>query len=284
MELFPIEKMCFLFKVSRSGFYYWLCRKESKRAIENKAITSKIISIHNESRHSYGSPMITQVLKKESVNISRPRVARLMQKAQIRSKRHRKFVVTTNSNHKYPVVENKLNREFHARLLGEVWVSDITYIPTKEGWLYLTTVIDLADRKVIGWALSKTMKACDTSMAAYNMAIKNRPVINELIFHSDRGIQYACTEFKTLLECNTNVVRSMSRKGNCWDNAVAESFFKTLKCDIIYENKFLFIDQAKIEVFQYIEIWYNKKRLHSALGYKTPEEMEKWLTNTKLVA
>lgn len=284
MKLFPIEKMCRVFKVSRSGYYNWLSRKASKRTLENKAITSKITAIYEESKHTYGSPMITEVLKREHIHISRPRVARLMKKAQIQSKRHRKFVVTTNSNHKYPIVENKLNREFHARLLGEVWVSDITYIQTTEGWLYLTTVIDLADRKVIGWALSKTMKACDTSIAAYNMAIKNRPVISELIFHSDRGIQYACTEFKTLLESNTNVVRSMSRKGNCWDNAVAESFFKTLKCDIIYGNKFLFIDEAKIEVFQYIEIWYNKKRLHSALGYKTPEEMERLLTNAKLVA
>ncbi len=284
MKLFPIEKMCTVLKVSRSGYYNWLSRKASKRTLENKAITTKIIAIHSESKHTYGSPMITEALKKSCIHISRPRVARLMKKAHIQSIRHCKFVVTTNSNHKYPIAENKLNREFHARSLGEVWVSDITYIQTKEGWLYLTTVIDLADRKVVGWALSKTMKACDTSIAAFNMAIKNRPIVSELIFHSDRGIQYACTEFKTLLESNTNVIRSMSRKGNCWDNAVAESFFKTLKCDIIYGNKFLFIDQAKLEVFHYIEIWYNKKRLHSALGYKTPEEMEQWLTNNKLVA
>ena len=144
--------------------------------------------------------------------------------------------------------------------------------------------MDLADRKVIGWALSETMKASATSVAAFNMAIKNRPVTAELIFHSDRGVQYACTEFKSLLESNRNIIRSMSRKGDCWDNAVAESFFKTLKCDIIYGTKFQSVEEAKLEVFKYIEIWYNKKRLHSSLGYKTPEEMEKWLLNIKLVA
>ena len=219
--------------------------------------------------------MIMQALKRESICISRPRVARLMKQAHIRSKRHRKFVVTTDSNHTYPVVENKLNRNFHPASLGEVWVSDITYISTKQGWLYLTTVMDLADRKVIGWALSETMKASATSVAAFNMAIKNRPVTAELIFHSDRGVQYACTEFKSLLESNRNIIRSMSRKGDCWDNAVAESFFKTLKCDIIYGTKFQSVEEAKLEVFKYIEIWYNKKRLHSSLGYRTPEEMEK---------
>ena len=276
--------MCAAFKVSRSGYYSWLCRKDSKRTLENKALTSKIISIHEESRRTYGSPMITQVLKRDCIHVSRPRVARLMKNAQIQSKRHRKFVVTTNSNHKYPIVENKLNREFHARSLGEVWVSDITYIQTKEGWLYLTTVIDLADRKVIGWSLSKTMKACDTSIAAYNMAIKNRPIVSELIFHSDRGIQYACTEFKTLLESNTKVIRSMSRKGNCWDNAVAESFFKTLKTEMVYHKKFETRAQAKLEIFDYIEVWYNRKRRHSALDYMTPVQMEKIMMKNKTEA
>jgi putative transposase len=195
--------------------------------------------------------MITQALKRESVKISRPRVARLMKKAQIQSKRKRRFVATTESNHTYPVVENKLNRNFRAEVLGKAWVSDLTYIPTDEGWLYLTTVIDLADRKVIGWALSETMKAFATSIAAFNMAIKNRPVEEELIFHSDRGIQYACTEFKHMVESHAKIVRSMSRKGNCWDNAVAESFFKTLKSDLVYGNKFQTIKEAKTAVFEY---------------------------------
>jgi transposase InsO family protein len=228
--------------------------------------------------------MITQALKRESVKVSRPRVARLMKKAQIQSKRKRKFVVTTDSNHTYPVVENKLDRNFTAEVTGKAWVSDLTYIPTNEGWMYLTTVIDLADRKVIGWALSETMKASATSIAAFNMAIKNRPVEKELIFHSDRGIQYACTEFRNLVESHTKIVRSMSRKGNCWDNAVAESFFKTLKSDLVYGNNFQTIKGARTAVFEYIEIWYNRKRLHSSLGYRTPQEMEIFLLNEKLAA
>jgi transposase InsO family protein len=168
--------MCKVLKVSRSGYYNWLIGKTSKRSLENKEITSRILSLFNASKQSYGSPLITQVLKRESVKISRPRVARLMKKAQIQSKRKKKFVVTTDSNHTYPVVENKLIRNFKAETIGKAWVSDLTYISTDEGWMYLTTVIDLANRKVIGWALSETMKASVTSIAAFNMAIKNRPV------------------------------------------------------------------------------------------------------------
>jgi putative transposase len=276
--------MCTIFKVSRSSLYNWLSFQPSKTEMENIKLTTRIRAIHKESRYTYGSPMIREVLKKESIYVSRPRVARLMKKANIYSRRHKKFVVTTDSNHKYPIVENKLDRNFQPAIPDKVWVSDITYIPTSEGWLYLTTVIDLADRKVIGWALSTTMKTCDTSLAAFNMAINNRPIHRELMFHSDRGIQYACPEFRNHLENNKNIVRSMSRKGNCWDNAVAESFFKTLKSDLIYGNKYETIKEARVAVFEYIEIWYNKKRLHSSLGYRTPEEMEKYLLNLKLVA
>lgn len=276
--------MCSVFSVSRSGYYNWLVGKPSKRILENKEITSRIISIFNNSKSTYGSPMITEALKRESVKVSRPRVARLMKQAKIQSKRKRKFLVTTDSNHKYPVVENKLNRNFKSDELAKAWVSDITYIPTLQGWLYLTTVIDLADRKVIGWALSETMKASDTCIAALRMAVQNRPITKELIFHSDRGIQYACTEFITYLEDNKNISRSMSRKGNCWDNAVAESFFKTLKCDSVYGRKFKTLNEAKVFIFEYIEIWYNRKRLHSSLGYRTPVEMEEYLLNKKVAA
>lgn len=276
--------MCSVFKVSRSRYYKWLKDKPSKRRLENKEITSRIISIFNESRQTYGSPMITQALKREFIEVSRPRVARLMKQAHLQSKRKRRFVVTTDSNHTYPIVENKLNRNFESSIPGRIWVSDITYIPTNQGWLYLTTVIDLADRKVIGWALSETMRAGTTSIAAFDMAVKNRPISQELIFHSDRGIQYACTEFKCRLESNKNIVRSMSRKGDCWDNAVAESFFKTLKCDLVYGIKFKTLNEAKVAIFEYIEIWYNRKRLHSSLNYRTPHEMERYLLNKKIAA
>jgi putative transposase len=274
--------MCKVLKVSRSGYYNWLKKKPSKWILENKKITRRIVSIYKESKETYGSPRITESLRKESIIVSRPRVARLMKKAQIQSKRKRKFVITTDSNHKFSVAENKLNRNFKSEILGRVWVSDLTYVPTDEGWMYLTTVIDLADRKVIGWSLSQTMKASETSLAAFKMAIKNRTIAGELIFHSDRGIQYACDEFTSLLQSDLRIIRSMSRKGNCWDNAVAESFFKTYKSDLVYENRFKTIAEARIATFEYIEIWYNRKRLHSTLGYRTPEEMEHYLSNKKI--
>lgn len=276
--------MCSVLRVKKSTYYWWLKRIPSNRELENKSITDKIITIHNESKQSYGSPRITRVLNNQCVKISRHRVARLMQQAEIRSKIKRKFKVTTDSNHSFPIAQNILNRNFKPAMPGTAWVSDITYVRTKEGWLYLTTIIDLADRKVIGWSLSEDMKASSTSIAALEMAIDNRPIDSKLIFHSDRGIQYACSEFKNYLDLNENIVQSMSRKGNCWDNAVAESFFKTLKVELIYQEKFITIQQAKTTIFQYIEIWYNRKRIHSSLGYRTPVEMEKYLQQKKLVA
>ncbi len=247
-------------------------------------ITREILIAHQNSKERYGSPRITRELNKKNIHVSRPRVARLMRKAEIRSVVKRKFKVTTNSCHQYALVENKLNRQFEPGNLGAVWVSDITYIKTRQGWLYLTTVIDIGDRKVVGWALSTTMKAADTVIPAWKMAQKNRPILADLIFHSDRGVQYACTEFRILLECNPLVTRSMSRKGNCWDNAVAESFFKTLKAECVYQNKLMNKEQAALIVFEYIEVWYNRKRLHSALGYMSPQEYEEHLNKQNIAA
>lgn len=276
--------MCTIFKVSRSRFYTWLSNGLSDKAIENQILTEKIKVIHKNSKQTYGSPRVTRELYKLDVKVSRPRVARLMKKAKIRSIVKRKFRVTTDSEHKYPVVENKLNRQFKVDKIATAWVSDITYIKTTQGWLYLTIILDLADRKIIGWALSSTMKAIDTVIPAWKMAQKNRNITTELIFHSDRGIQYACSEFKCLLEKNPFVIRSMSRKGNCWDNAVAESFFKTLKAECVYQNKFINKQQAAVIVFEYIEIWYNRKRQHSALGYMSPTEFEEILNKPKIAA
>ena len=256
----------------------------SNTSAENQILTEKIKVIHRNSKQTYGSPRITQELIKSDVKVSRPRVARLMKKAKIRSIVKRKFRVTTDSEHKYPVVENKLNRQFKVGKIATAWVSDITYIKTTQGWLYLTIILDLADRKVVGWSLSSTMKTIDTVIPAWKMAQKNRAIMSELIFHSDRGIQYACNEFKSLMENNPLVIRSMSGKGNCWDNAVAESFFKTLKAECIYQNKFVSKQQAAMVVFEYIEIWYNKKRLHSALGYMSPNEFEEFLNVKKIAA
>lgn len=184
------------------------------------------------------------------------------------SKHKRKFKATTDSNHKYPVCRNLLDRNFNPSRLNEAWVSDITYIQTNQGWLYLTTIIDLFDRQVIGWSLSASLHTSQTIIPAWKMAMSKRNINIDLIFHSDRGIQYASKTFRTFIKSNPLVTQSMSRKGNCWDNAVAESFFKTLKVELIYDDDFKTIEQAKTAVFEYIEIWYNRKRLHSFLGYK----------------
>ncbi|AHM58720.1 integrase catalytic protein [Flammeovirgaceae bacterium 311] len=180
--------------------------------------------------------------------------------------------------------ENLLNHNFSATATGQVWISDITYIRTLAGWLYLTEVLDLTDRKVISWSLSETMKAKDTTIAALKMAFKKRPVVEQLIFQSDRGVQYACDEFRKELKAHPLIRQSISRKANCWDNAVAESFFKTLEKECMYGNKFENQKMAAIETFEFIEIWYNRMRLHSRLGYRTPAQMEELLNSQPLAA
>jgi putative transposase len=278
-SMFAVEKMCRAFRVSRSGYYNWLNRKPSARRVGNQNILQLIREIHRESKGRYGSPKITGELQKRGIRISRQRVARLMKAAGIKSIVHRKFrMKTTDSNHSYPIAKNLLDRNFAPGTVAKAWVSDITYIKTTQGWLYLTVIIDLADRKVVGWSLSQTMKTCDTVIPAWKMAIKNRPIGAELIFHSDQGVQYACHEFRNILKAHPLVTQSMSRKGNCWDNAVAESFFKTLKSELIYIAKPTTIAVARVDVFEFIEIWYNRKRMHASLGYLTPVEYEAKLT------
>jgi putative transposase len=271
---FPVGKMCKVFKVSRSAFYDWCRYNPSSRDKENRMLLFEIHRIHQQSKASYGSPRITDELRTRGFKVSRPRVARLMKQSGIRAVHARKFVVTTDSKHSYPVVDNKLDRDFRAERAGQKWVSDITYIKTDAGWLYLTVVLDLFDRKVIGWALSNDMTAKNTSIAAWRMALNNRSLLGELIFHSDRGIQYACNEFTNLLDSYPEVNRSMSRKGNCWDNAVAESFFKTLKVELVYLKKYTSREQAALSVFEWIETWYNTNRRHSALGNLSINEFQ----------
>ena len=280
--MFPIEMMCKVLGVSRSGYYSWKQRKPSKRAIEEEKLMEQIRLIHKNSRFTYGSPRIHEELKKNYVHVSRRRVARLMKKANIHARRKKRFKATTDSRHRFPIAPNLLNREFKVDELGKVWVSDITYIRTLEGWLYLTVIIDLCDRKVIGWSISNTLKTSETVIPAWKMAVINRPLSDYLIFHSDRGIQYACTEFVELIGTNPFVLQSMSRKGDCWDNAVAESFFKTLKTEWIYRNKYATKNQARVSVFEYIETWYNTQRSHSSLNYLSPDEFGKLINNQKL--
>lgn len=276
--------MCKVFKVSRSGYYNWLRSKPSKRNLENQLLLERIKGIYHDSKQRYGSPKIAMILNKDVRQASRVRIARIMRKAQIRSKIRQKFKVTTDSSHNLPVCDNILNRDFKTQDLGEKWVSDITYIATKEGWLYLTVILDLGDRKVIGWSVSDSMSAKNTVIAALKKAVSNRVVKPGLIFHSDRGIQYACQEFRATLNKITKVNQSMSRKGNCWDNAVAESFFKVVKSELGYNTKFETRRQASLALFEFIEGWYNRKRIHQALGYKTPIQVEFEILNRNLLA
>lgn len=276
--------MCAVLSVSRSGYYKWLLSKPSNRTVQNQDITRQIHQVFSKSKRTYGSPRITKVLHDMGVQVSRVRVARLMQKAGIRSKVRKKYVITTDSRHAYKVSPHLLERNFAVGQTGKAWVSDITYIKTMEGWLYLTTILDLGSRKVIGWALSHGMKAGETSIRAWQMAIKNQPPKQELIFHSDQGVQYACKEFRDAIGKYPLVKQSMSRKANCWDNAVAESFFKTLKTECVNEYKFICRKQAAMVIFEYIEAWYNTQRLHSALGYLSPTEFERIMLKQQLAA
>lgn len=269
--------MCRVLQVSVSGFYYWLQHPESQRALKERHLVGQIRLVHAQSKGRYGSPRISFELKEQGIQASRPRIARLMQKYQIQSIIRKKYrVQTTDSNHGLTLAENHLNRDFTAARPAQKWVSDLTYIRTEEGWLYLTAVLDLADRKVVGWALSETMEAEATTVAAFRMAVSNRPLTASLLFHSDRGVQYACSAFREQLE-GMPVLQSMSRKGNCWDNAVAESFFKTMKTEMVYHRRFATRQQARLAVFEYIEGFYNRKRRHSALGYLTPCQVEEGL-------
>lgn len=267
--------MCKVLEVSTSGYYDWLNRLPSKRSIENKALQEQIETIYEDSSQTYGSPRIHKELIAQETKVSRVRVARIMRANGIQSKIRKKYKVTTDSKHEHNIAPNLLDRQFEVDAPSKVWVSDITYVWTDEGWLYLTVVLDLYDRKVIGWALSLTMEAIETTMAAFAMALLNRKPSEGMLFHSDRGVQYACKDFVEMLT-QQGVIQSMSRKGNCWDNAVAESFFKTIKVERIYRKKYKTIQEAKVDIFSYIETWYNTKRRHSSIGYATPLEMEQF--------
>lgn len=275
-HMFPIEKMSKVFGVSRSGYYRWLGAAPSTRALENRRYRQKIRTIWTDSRKRYGSPRIHRHLLRLGERISRPRVARLMRSMGISSRIRSKWVVTTQSRHRYPVAPNLLERDFTSDCLGKVLLGDITYLPSRKGWLYLTAVMDVADRKIVGWTLSNSMKAEKTTVPAWKEARRNRSMGEGAIFHSDRGSQYACQAYTKILSSG-KVRQSMSRKGDCWDNAPMESFFKTLKSELTLETPFEDEHHARRVLFEFIEIWYNRQRLHSALDYRTPAEMEEIL-------
>lgn len=270
-EQFPLKRLCRVLCVSRSGYYSWLTSKPAKWAQENAELLTEIKIIHEQSRQTYGSPRITRELLKRGYSCSRARVARLMAKNSIYAKTKRKFKVTTDSKHKYPVSPDLLKQDFGVDAPNKIWVSDISYIRTMAGWLYLTVILDLFNRQVVGWSISSRLTAITTTIPALIHAFqRQRPCIG-LIYHSDRGVQYACHEFRNKL-AEYKMIQSMSGKGNCYDNAVAESFFHTLKTELVYFEKYETKEQATQSIFEYIEVFYNRQRLHSALDYKTPVE------------
>jgi len=261
--------MCEVLGVSRSGYYHW--KKELRGEKKYVDLDKEIADIFERSKITYGSPRIHKELIKKGISVSESTVSRRMSALGLSPEVKKKFVVTTASNHAEPIAENLLNREFYQEQIGKVWVGDITYIRVLNSFVYLTTVIDLADRSVVGWHLSDNMRDEDTTVAAFRKAAKRRKLQAGAMFHSDQGVQYASRRFKAELT-HYNCAQSMSRRGNCWDNAVAESFFKTIKKEALNRYNFTSIEEVYTVVFDYIDGWYNTKRIHSSLGYLSPRE------------
>lgn len=264
--------MCKFMEVSRSGYYEWLNKLESNRVKKDKELLAMIKVIFLKGRNTYGARRIKKKLGQDGIVVSRRRIIRLMQEEGLVCKTKRKFKATTNSKHNKPIAPNLLERKFNVDTINRYWVGDITYIPTDEGWLYLATVIDLYSRKIIGWSMSNRMKA-ELVNNALLMAIWQRKPAKGLIWHTDRGSQYAADSHLKIIK-DHKIIQSMSRKGDCWDNAVAESFFHTLKIELIYQHKFKNREEAKNAIFEYIEVFYNRIRMHSTNDYLSPSEYE----------
>lgn len=271
-SLYSIRLLCRVLEISKSGYYKWVGNNRFSKKDEYRALVDKIEKIHSDSRKTYGSPRVFQKLKKAGEKISKNTVAKLMNENNIKAKTKKKFKLTTDSKHKLNVSPNLLARNFNPESINEAWCGDITYIHTNEGWLFLATVIDLYSRKIIGWSMNKRMKK-SLVVDAMKMALGQRKTAVGLIFHSDRGSQYCSREFRKVLK-RYGIKQSMSRKGNCWDNAVAESFFSTLKKDLVFHEEFETRAEAVRKIFEYIEVFYNRERIHSVLDFKSPIEYE----------
>lgn len=265
-----VKKMCHVLKISRSADYDWVDRDPSSRELENDRILKEVRKIHEDPKtESYGSQRMTVELNARGITCSKPRVARLMRENGIRVKRTQHFKVTTNSKHNEPISPNLLNQDFKADSPKRKWVSDLTYIWTLQGWVYLTIILDLFNRRIVGWALSERMHSQVTTIAALEDAVCREHPAPRLIFHSDRGVQYADKGFRKLLK-EYKMIQSMSGKGNCYDNAVAESLFRTLKSELIYRITLTTRQAAHLRIFAFIEVTYNRFRRHSALEYLSP--------------
>ena len=274
---FTVRDCCRVLRVSRAGYYRWCGHPIGKRETRLKDLTEKVRLVHEASRRIYGSPKIRSELRKQGVKLNRKTVARIMRESSIRSKVMRKFKVrTTDSNHAYPVAPNVLDREFTAEKPDTKWLCDITYIQTGEGWLYLAGVMDLFSRRIVGWSMAEHMRV-ELVTDAFTMATTTRTPGPGLIHHSDRGVQYCCGEYRAQLEA-WGMVASMSRTGDCYDNAPTESFWGKLKTELVYLESFATREEARAAIFEYIEAFYNRIRLHSSLGYVSPERFEAALT------
>jgi transposase InsO family protein len=272
-EEYPVQMMCDILEVSRSGYYAWCDRSTSARQQRRTELVETIKEVFEESGGSYGSPRITVELKEAGIAVSENTVARYMRESGICVKRPRPFVPrTTDSDHAYPIAPNLLDQDFAASAPNQKWGCDLTYIWTDEGWLYLSVVIDLFSRRIIGWSMTDHLRAEGVAQAL-SMALSRRRPGEDLIHHSDRGVQYACELYRAVL-AKHEITCSMSRPGNCYDNAMVESFFGTLKTELVHRKRYRSRDEARSSVFAWIECWYNRRRRHSSLGYLSPEAFE----------
>jgi len=271
----PVRLLCRTLQVSRAGFYAWQARPSAPRARADHRLGLEIAAIHAESRQRYGSPRIHAELADRGCRTSRKRVARLMRVRGLAARRRRRFRVTTHSRHPFPIAPNVLARRFERAAPDQAWVTDITYIPTGEGWLYLAVILDLYSRFAVGWALSERITDALT-LDALGLALARRRPPQGLLHHSDRGSQYASRDYQRVL-AQHGIVCSMSRRGDCWDNAVAESFFATLKVELVHDAAWATRAAARTELFEYLEFFYNGQRRHSALGYLSPRAFERRL-------
>ena len=275
-DSFPLQATCEVLGVSRSGYYAWRDRPDGARAERRRELAEKVRAVHEANRRVYGSPRVCAALRAGGERVSENTVAKVMRDHGIRARPKRRFVPrTTDSAHARPVAANVLGRDFDAGLPDRKWAADITYVPTDEGWLYLAAVIDLCSRKVVGWSMADHLRT-DLVADALRMAIARRRPGPGLLHHSDRGVQYASDDYQFLL-AGRGIVCSMSGKGDCWDNAVMESFWGTLKTELVNHEHYRTRGQARASVFEYVEVFYNRKRLHSSLGYVSPEQFERSL-------
>ena len=269
---FPLAALCRLLGVSRQGYYAFTRRRESVRVVQEAALCARIRVVHAASQERYGSPRVLQELRRQGICTSKRRVERAMRAMGLYGRRPRRFRVTTAADPRHAFEPNLLSRNFTASRPNERWVTDITYIWTDEGWCYLAAILDLFSRTVVGWALDTTLSTT-LPLRALKMAVGRRRPSAGLLHHSDRGRQYTSADYRVAL-AQIGVVLSMSRKGNCWDNAVAESFFSTLKNELVHRQQWATRLQLREAAFEYIEVFYNRRRLHSSLGYRTPAEAE----------